>query len=311
MAAGHREMACVNAMDPLPIPPATLVCRYIPKRETKLAAIRSYMKLVPYLLPTDDPSLMSPHLWHTDLHHENIFVDPDNPSKITSIIDWQGVNVEPLFEHAIIPSFLDYDGPDLEGIEKPLAQDTSNMTPDEAARAQKLYWEMTLAYVHRKVVYHQNKKFYRALNFCATIAHDLLATARNLLLDGEAIYQERVATELPPLWDTLPAVKASKVPPAYPLTFSESELASILSESRAMTEGICYLNAIKEDLGELYPHDGTVPHAHYEFVEQRLEKIKIEALQHFARNDTERETLRAWWPFDQHLSRNRLRKDAC
>jgi hypothetical protein len=42
----------------------------------------------------------SPLLFHPDLHARNIFVDPDDPSKILGIIDWQSAAVEPAFVHA-------------------------------------------------------------------------------------------------------------------------------------------------------------------------------------------------------------------
>ena len=42
----------------------------------------------------------SPLLFHPDLHARNIFVDPDDPTKILRITDWQSAAVEPAFVHA-------------------------------------------------------------------------------------------------------------------------------------------------------------------------------------------------------------------
>lgn len=42
----------------------------------------------------------SPILSHPDLHARNIFVDPNDPTKILGIIDWQSAAVEPAFVHA-------------------------------------------------------------------------------------------------------------------------------------------------------------------------------------------------------------------
>jgi len=39
----------------------------------------------------------TPVLFHPDLHKRNIFVSDDNPSFITSIIDWQSASIEPAF----------------------------------------------------------------------------------------------------------------------------------------------------------------------------------------------------------------------
>lgn len=50
----------------------------------------------------------SPSLLHPDLHARNIFVDPDNPTKISGIIDWQSTAIEPAFVHAVeTPDFAD------------------------------------------------------------------------------------------------------------------------------------------------------------------------------------------------------------
>lgn len=42
----------------------------------------------------------SPSLFHPDLNARNIFVDPDDPTKISGIIDWQSAAIEPAFVHA-------------------------------------------------------------------------------------------------------------------------------------------------------------------------------------------------------------------
>ncbi|RHZ47802.1 uncharacterized protein CDV56_104518 [Aspergillus thermomutatus] len=47
-----------------------------------------------------------PTLWHTDLHMGNIFVDPDEFSKILSLIDFQSTSVLPAFLQAQWPIFL-------------------------------------------------------------------------------------------------------------------------------------------------------------------------------------------------------------
>ncbi|KAF2150526.1 hypothetical protein K461DRAFT_269966 [Myriangium duriaei CBS 260.36] len=41
-----------------------------------------------------------PILWHPDLHARNIFVDAENPTVVTGIIDWQSASIEPAFVFA-------------------------------------------------------------------------------------------------------------------------------------------------------------------------------------------------------------------
>ncbi|RAH76985.1 hypothetical protein BO86DRAFT_404132 [Aspergillus japonicus CBS 114.51] len=47
-----------------------------------------------------------PTLWHTDLHMGNIFVAPDENSRIVSLIDFQSLSCHPLFLQARWPIFL-------------------------------------------------------------------------------------------------------------------------------------------------------------------------------------------------------------
>jgi len=47
-------------------------------------------------------------LFHPDLHARNIFVNPDDPTHILGIIDWQSAAVEPAFVHALeTPDFAE------------------------------------------------------------------------------------------------------------------------------------------------------------------------------------------------------------
>ncbi|CEL00948.1 hypothetical protein ASPCAL00540 [Aspergillus calidoustus] len=49
-----------------------------------------------------------PLLFHPDLHTRNIFVSDDNPSIITSIIDWQAASIEPAFWYSDeVPDFAE------------------------------------------------------------------------------------------------------------------------------------------------------------------------------------------------------------
>ena len=50
----------------------------------------------------------NPLLFHPDLHARNIFVDPNDPTQILGIIDWQSAAVEPAFVHAQVrPDFAE------------------------------------------------------------------------------------------------------------------------------------------------------------------------------------------------------------
>ncbi|KAL0637003.1 hypothetical protein Q9L58_003985 [Maublancomyces gigas] len=65
------------------------------------------------------PTLSAPTLWHRDLSHQNIFVS--STGSISSIIDWQGVHILPLFLQARIPRLFRYKHSDPEVVPDPLS----------------------------------------------------------------------------------------------------------------------------------------------------------------------------------------------
>lgn len=297
IAIGNREIACVKAIEPLPKPPLTIVGRYIPTPAKKLAALQSYMKLIKFLLPTD-PSITTSHVWHSDLHAENIFVNPDQPTEIVGIIDWQSVAMVPLFENSFQPALLDYDGPPLNGLERPEEpKDLDQLDPVQRASAFNKYIEMTLASYYQNLIYYTNKRLFCAIEFRETIGYDLLGYARNILIDGEAVYQERVTDELEKAWNTLPGVQALNNPP-YPFNFSRGELAAIKQDGEGMSDGIMCMGQIQEEMGDLFPSDRCISHENYDDAKRALKAYKDKVLKEFARDKEERAAVMAWWPFD-------------
>lgn len=78
-----------------------------------------------------------PVLWHTDLHLGNIYVSPDKPSQILSIIDWQSISILPLFMQARWPIFLEKPENFTEGLQKPeLPDNFDELDPDEQELAE-------------------------------------------------------------------------------------------------------------------------------------------------------------------------------
>ncbi|ROW04488.1 hypothetical protein VMCG_05038 [Cytospora schulzeri] len=53
--------------------------------------------------------ISSPLLLHPDLHKRNIFVDPDEPTKITAVIDWQSTCIDPaLLYYNAVPDLCEH-----------------------------------------------------------------------------------------------------------------------------------------------------------------------------------------------------------
>jgi hypothetical protein len=204
----------------------------------------------------------------------------------------------PLFENSIQPALLDYDGPPLNGLERPEEpKGLDQLDPVQRTSAFDKYIEMTLASYYQNLIYHTNKRLFCAIEFRETISYELLGYARNILIDGEAVYQGRVIDELEKAWNTLPGVQALNNPP-FPLNFSGGELAAIKQDYEGMSTGIMCMSQIQEEMGDLFPSDRLISHEHYDDAKRALKAYKDKVLKEFARDEEERAAVMAWWPFD-------------
>ncbi|KAG6061801.1 hypothetical protein E4U32_002805 [Claviceps aff. humidiphila group G2b] len=236
-AIGKREIACVQQISELP--PSDLTLRgpgfYQPTREKKIAALECYLKLLKYLLPTDR-SLGSSHLWHSDLHLGNIFVDPGNPTRIVGLIDWQSTKLSPLYFQieAGEPHFIQHKGPKLDGLKRPeYPPDYDDLEDDAKQAADTLYLDQALCSMYRHLVYHKMRKVFDCLEFQRSMSFTLLLLARKLLVDGEPMYMAAIC-ELEEEWETLPEAQGI----AFPLTFTSTERQTIQADLESAMLGM-------------------------------------------------------------------------
>jgi len=298
LAIGHRETACVRSLPRLPRSPITLCGpgTYQPTRDKKLRALQCYLAMCRYLLPTD-PSIQSSCLWHDDLHVENIFVDPDDPTKVVGIIDWQSVELGPLFEHIRQPYFLDYEGPPTNGLERPrLPENLAELDPAGQKEARTLYLHQTLCVLYKTLIYKQNPCLYRAMAFQETSSFDLLLVARSLLVDGEATYLAQVV-ELEEKWAELPGVRAHGDPP-FPFKFSNEEKAEIEADFNGAMRGMDAMRGVQESIGDLFPERGVVRHDQYGESRDAVRQMREQVIELYANNEREKEIWTEGWPFD-------------
>jgi hypothetical protein len=296
LSIGEREAACIKTVPRLPKSPMTLPGPYVPTKEKKLATLDIYSKLVKYLLPTNE-SIITSNIWHEDLHGENILINPQKPSEIIGIIDWQSVVLRPLFENALHPHFLKYKGPRVTDTKPPEYPDTTGLDEAAVEAADQLWNKMSLAAYYRGYVQVHNPTFYRALQFHETLAWALLIYPRSMLVDGEAVYRHRVANELEQEWANLPAVQALGNPP-FPIHFSTEEVGEIEKDIEDTARGIDEMRAIKKFMGYLWPEHGMVDESLYEDVKNAFREAKEVALREFATTEDERKVLVEGWPFD-------------
>ena len=299
MSVGNREMACVQGLPELPRSPLTLCGpgAYQPTKEKKLKALRCYLALVKYLLPTDQ-SITTSCLWHSDLHEGNIFVDPEQPTRIVSIIDWQSTALAPLFEHAHQPCLLDYNGTQIRGLERPhMPRNWAQQDKAAQKEAKVLFFKKSLSALYRTLTHKINPLLYRAMMFHEEEEQEfeLLLLARSLLVDGEALYLSQVMA-LQSSWAELPGVCARGSPP-FPIQFSTEEIASINADAERALLGMQAMNEVRKTLGELFPEKGFVRHDEYDKSLNALEEMRDQVANMFSKTQEDREAWLAAWPF--------------
>ncbi|KAG6219886.1 hypothetical protein E4U26_007046 [Claviceps purpurea] len=285
-AIGHRETACVQHLPHLPTPSEWPHAPglYVPAREKKIAALRSYLKLLKYLLPADE-SLGSSHLWHNELHARNIFVDPGNRTRIVGLIGWQSTELSPSYFHARQPSFIDHKGPNLHGLERPIRpSDYHDLEGDAKKAADSLYRDQALCSMYRALLHHNIPKVFECLEFQKSTSWSLLSQARNLLVEGELTYLA-TACELEKEWETLPGTQGV----AFPLRLSTTQRQAIEKDVERATLSMEALRRVKVKYREIFPENEIVAHddmkdkldafdrATYEILSQ-VETIKSELI---------------------------------
>ncbi|KAL4808136.1 phosphotransferase enzyme family protein [Aspergillus unguis] len=106
-----------------------------------------------------------PTLWHTDLHMGNIFVDPADNSRITTLIDVQSQSILPLFLQAQWPVFLKPPHNYPQGIVQPqLPVDFETYKDNEKAAARQEWEQAKAAKAYEVSTILQNKIANKAMN---------------------------------------------------------------------------------------------------------------------------------------------------
>jgi hypothetical protein len=102
--------------------------------------LQKFLTVIPSIHPADD-TLLSPVLWHRDIHKGNIFV---HDGKISSIIDWQSGWVGPMLLRARTPLRLDYKG----DILLKLPENFKHLPSDEQTRLEDQVRRSILVYLY-------------------------------------------------------------------------------------------------------------------------------------------------------------------
>ncbi|KAL4812746.1 kinase-like domain-containing protein [Aspergillus spinulosporus] len=109
-----------------------------------ISLLHQYLKVAPYLLP-NDPAVVAPHIWHTDLHAANIFV---HDGRISSVIDWQGTWAAPLILQARHPRLVEYHG----DIVLKAPANIKDLEPDDKKKVREQMSKSIIIYLYEKQI---------------------------------------------------------------------------------------------------------------------------------------------------------------
>ena len=294
---GSREEQCVREMPQMPKAIATLhgPGTYVPTRENTLKALAWYAKVCRYILPVD-PLLSKACLWHDDLHAQNIIMDPENPTKVVGILDWQSTSIKPLYQRSSQPAFLDYVGPLLAGVTRPqMPPNIQDMADSEQRQAKLLFYSQLLCCLYRTLLQKQIPVLYAALNFSNDVTQDVLSSIGTVLTEGEPLLLARML-ELEDVWADLPTVREQGVP--FPLAVTDQERKQIWADCEGALRGMEEMKSIETSLGDLFPEKGFVYHEEYEDAKEGLRLAKKTVIDKYAKTEEERKIWHQNWPFD-------------
>ncbi|OAL75302.1 hypothetical protein A7D00_0901 [Trichophyton violaceum] len=298
-AIAHRE---ITASRLLPFPRQTLLIYgprplYLPTVEKKVAALKCSLQSLETFLP-EDPALLRGHLWHTDFHHENIHVNPEKPTEITGIIDWQSTPITPLFDQPLDLPFVNYDGPDIgENLEIPvLPDDFQSMQEDEKKKVHKNYMDKSAVVAWRLLLKHKNPAYYRAVLFKHTPIGLTLELSRQVFTIGESSLRT-IYAEMGEDWQEYAPKGSDMNPVPCPFNFSQAEITEIDEDEEATASSTRIATQIQEHLGPLYPHKGVIEHENYEEVKKILGEIKQEVIEHLFESTDDIQTFDSQWPY--------------
>jgi hypothetical protein len=295
-AMANREQECIKHLSRFPRPEGIFGApgSYQPTADAKLDVISDFRKVASFILPKD-ATVTKPVLWHTDLHADNIFVGPNNSSKILAIIDWQSAHVAPLCQQVITPAFLDFNGPKPdEGLSFPsLPENFQTLSAEEKANAEGLQTQQLLYKLYEIQSGRQNKDVFNALQYANTLGCQIIALISQVFNDGETIIKGQLI-QLVQQWSA--TVGRDGTP--CPITITEDDIMQQKVDQQKWEAGVQLMEDVLESLGGAESGwQGWVSHEEYAQMKVKLEIVKGQFLDHMAHNAAEREAWSRVWPF--------------
>ncbi|KAJ5932236.1 kinase-like domain-containing protein [Penicillium verrucosum] len=299
----HREIACLKKFSTFPRDCQQGIfggpgC-YNPTHKAKLSVLQDFLKIYRSIAP-QDKNISAGIIWHNDLHTENIFVDINNPSQITSIIDWQCVPVYPMFLIAHHPSLIEYDGPRVNGFVKPeLPKDLDSLDPNakksaKATYAAQLFWLSYEIQVQKTV-----PELLHAFRYKDTLPGQILGIIASTYGDGEPYIQSLLADiSQEDVWKQVVGVNTAGDPIVpCPLHYSKEDISNQQMDYEKWQKDIERKARVIDELGVYPGWNGAVPPDQYDEMFRRLITSKQNFLLRESANDEEMALWEKLWPF--------------
>ncbi|KAH9836424.1 Phosphotransferase enzyme family, partial [Teratosphaeria destructans] len=276
LAVAEREIACLQRSSRFPDPQGFYngPGQYQQNRQTKLQTLRNFEKVARYLKPVDT-TLSRPVLWHADLHLENIFVDENDPTEITAIIDWQGVHAAALCAQARHPTLLEFDReiPDTFDVDAIKLPDNF----EKLSEAEQKLYDIELECQYSDVR--------RAIRFRQGLVGRLPILAGNILSDGELHFQE-LLIQLQQQWDQL--VDDPVAEPCPLASTAEDKSVHDGQYTLFWTQSIELMTEFLDSIGGYRGWDGSVSHEQYSEAKEHIRRFKEDFVSRHASTESER-----------------------
>ncbi|KAE8146871.1 phosphotransferase enzyme family protein [Aspergillus avenaceus] len=247
-AIANREMTCIRNLTHTGINDITVPLGTTPqRRDMHLRLLEQFLTVLPHILPPEET--LRPVLLHHDLHGDNIFVDSEDPTKISSIIDWQAVHTAPLCMQAKFPSIFDCDDPYPWGAVQPkLPEGFDTLSQTEKGLAQDRLDRLRLKKVYELASRKFNPTHIQAMD---TMRNDddptsfIFHLIRRSSLDGPIPLQE-LLMQVYEKWDGIMERKGSAIP--CPISFSNEEINKGRLQVEAWADAYGDFDALRENI---------------------------------------------------------------
>lgn len=300
VALGLHDIGYVRSGKPFP-PPGIFGGPgwYQPSIAGKISALEDYVKIARNL-PPKDPLVTAAVLWHDDLHSGNIFVDPDDPTHIICIIDWQSSHISPLFRHIIRPDILNFEGSKpLLGMvgdaRKPpeLPSNFQDLPHEEQKAAEALARHQSLYKIYEIYSAMKNPSVSEALLHQQTLRCQLINYAAITGYHTEPFVKARLI-EVSDAWERIVGPEG----PSCPLHYSEHERKTSTEELGQWADCCALLDSVLDSLGAPAGWDGAVSCEQYLEMREKLQIVREEFLDYMANDNKERAQWVKAWPYD-------------